>query len=69
MPQIVIKTIGGEMLDAITHKYYKGRDGSTEAVLDANPGLAKIGPVLPAGIEIKLPDLPEAKPQEIKLWD
>lgn len=69
MAQITIRTIGGEMLDAITHKHYKGRAGATEAVLDANPGLARIGPVLPAGVEIVLPDLPEAKPQEIKLWD
>ena len=69
MAQITLKTLGGEMLDAITHKHYKGRIGATEAVLDANVGLSKMGPVLPAGIEIILPDLPEVKPQVITLWD
>ncbi len=69
MAKITIKTVGGEMLDAIAHKHYNGRIGATEAVLDDNPGLAKMGPVLPAGVEIVLPDLPEVKVQEINLWD
>lgn len=69
MAQITVKTIGGEMVDAIAHKHYGARPGAAESVLSANPGLAKIGPVLPAGVEIVLPDLPEVKPQEIKLWD
>ena len=69
MAQITIKTIGGEMLDAITHQHYKGRTGATELVLEENPGLAKLGPILPANIELVLPDLPEVKPQEINLWD
>ena len=69
MAQIVIRTMGGEMLDALAHKHYNGREGATAEVLNANPGLAKLGPVLPAGIDIVLPDLPEVKPQEIRLWD
>lgn len=69
MAQITIRTIGGELLDAITHKHYKGRAGATEVVLGVNPGLARIGPVLPADIEIVLPDIPESKAEEIKLWD
>jgi len=42
-----------------------------EAVLEANPGLADLGPVLPPGTVIQLPDLP--RPLEtietVKLWD
>jgi phage tail protein X len=39
------------------------------AVLTANPGLADVGPVLPAGIVIELPDLPSPTPQPVvRLW-
>lgn len=60
----------GEMLDAICHKYYQGRTGATEAVLEANPGLAKFGPVLPVGTSIELPELePVTKQGTVSLWD
>ena len=32
------------------------RKGNVEAVLDANPGLALVGPILPAGLRIRIPD-------------
>ena len=39
------------------------RLGNTEAVLDFNPGLALVGPILPAGHRIMIPDtLPAAAP-------
>ncbi len=69
MAAIKFKTIGGEMLDAIAHKHYDGRAGGTEAIVKDNIGLAKLGPVLPAGLEISLPDLPEIQEEEIRLWD
>jgi phage tail protein X len=60
----------GDMLDAVCHAYYKGRSGATEAVLDANPGLAKLGPVLPLGTLIELPDLaPVESVATVSLWD
>lgn len=45
--------------------------GVVEAVLEANPGLANRGPVLPAGVTIVLPDItPQAlDSQETHLWD
>ncbi len=36
-------------------------DGAVEAVLAANPGLAEIGPFVPIGREIEVPDLPAAE--------
>jgi phage tail protein X len=36
----------GDMLDSVCHKHYGPRPNAVEAVLDANPGLAKHGPVL-----------------------
>lgn len=64
------RTKQGDMLDAICFKQYDGRPGATELVLEANTGLSAYGPVLPSGLIITLPDLPEAEPaQTIKLWD
>jgi len=47
-----------DVLDAICKEHY-GREDQVTAVLDANPGLAAFGPVLPAGLTIVLPDLPK----------
>lgn len=64
------RTKAGDMLDSICYKQYEARPGATEAVLEANAGLAEYGPVLPAGLVIELPDLPELEPaQTVKLWD
>lgn len=63
-------TTQGDMLDAICHRYYSGRPGATEAVLQANPRLAKLGAILPAGLVIQLPDLGPAENQStVSLWD
>lgn len=69
MSNIKFKTIGGEMLDAIAHKHYGGRVGGTEAIVQENIGLAKLGPILPADLQISLPDLPVIQEEEIRLWD
>lgn len=49
-----------DMVDAIAFRHYGTSDGTPEAILDANPGLAARGPVLPAGLTIVLP--PVARP-------
>lgn len=51
--------------------YYGPREGAVEAVLEANPGLADRGPVLPAGVRIELPDLADQPPESgaVRLWD
>ena len=60
----------GDVLDAICKAHY-GAEAAVTAVLEANPGLADSGPVLPAGRVILLPDLPQAagnKRQPVRLW-
>lgn len=57
------RTNKGDMLDAICHKYYKARPGAMEEVLKANPGLAKVGALLPAGMVIELPDFGSGRVQ------
>ena len=64
------RTKTGDMLDELCWRYYKQQSGAVEFVLNANPGLADIGPVLPANIVIQLPELPEpvTEVQPIRLW-
>lgn len=60
----------GDMLDAICQKHYGRTTGTVEAVLEANPGLAKLGPVYVAATRIVLPDLPHAAEKKtVRLWD
>lgn len=61
-------TRDGDVLDDLVWQYY-GRNDVIAAVLDANPQLAQLPPVLEAGLVIELPDLP--LPLEvplIRLW-
>lgn len=64
------QTRRGDMLDWICHQHYGQRPKAVEAVLEANPGLARYGPILPAGLVIELPDLgPSEQKNRIRLWD
>lgn len=65
-----VRAIQGDTADRICHRYYGRTAGVTEAVLEANPGLAKLGPVLPMGTPVKMPAV-EAKQtkQTVALWD
>jgi len=59
----------GDTLDKLCHRFYGTTAGVTEAVLDANPGLCELGPVLPIGTPVDLPDLqPAATTPSIQLW-
>lgn len=61
----------GDTVDAICWRYYGRTAGVTEAVLEANPGLADIGAVLPMGHAVKLPDIEQQQEQNntVNLWD
>lgn len=62
------RSIQGEMVDQICADHY-GDTAMTEAVYEANPGLAALGPVLPRGTLIKLPAAPAPAPRQIvRLW-
>ena len=54
MAERTYRTRDGDMLDAIC-KAELGSEAHVAAVLAANPRLADLGPVYPAGIEIALP--------------
>lgn len=61
----------GDILDVICLNHYGSTHRYVEGVLMSNPGLASQGPILPAGIMIKLPDLTGLKENKrmIRLWD
>ena len=65
-----VRAVQGDTVDLICHRRYGRTAGATEAVLEANPGLADLGPVLPIGTMITLPDVaPPAQQATVSLWD
>ena len=64
-------TKDGDTVDWICWRHYGNTlAATTEAVLDANYGLAAQGPVFVAGVEIVLPELTKVSEiQTVKLWD
>ncbi len=64
------RAMQGETLDAVCQRIYGRTAGVTEAVMEANPGLADLGAVLPHGTEIEMPDTPpQPAVQRVQLWD
>jgi phage tail protein X len=61
----------GDTVDYIAWRHYGTADASAPLqVLQANPGLADRGPVLPAGVTITLPELATpAQVEGVRLWD
>lgn len=66
---MIYRTKDGDMLDLICRNFYGDAPYSVEAVLDANAGLAKLGPVLPSGTLIDLPPAQPITTPTIRLWD
>jgi phage tail protein X len=66
-------TKDGDTADYVAWKFYGRQDGRVvEQLLEANPGLADIGPELPAGLVLILPEVEEtqaADGEAVKLWD
>jgi len=62
------RTSQGDMLDAIC-KAELGSEVHVPTVLDANPGLAALGPVYEAGVIILLPEVSEpVSTGLVRLW-
>lgn len=66
-----VRAMQGDTIDAICQRHYGRTAAVTEQVLAANPGLAELGPILPQGTLLELPEQ-AAPPQNnnmIQLWD
>lgn len=62
------RTLDGDVLDAIAYKHMGSADG-VHALLRENPRLAEYGPVLPAGLIVRIPDTTTAAPKAtVRLW-
>jgi phage tail protein X len=64
----------GETLDAICWRVLGRTQGVTEQTYDLNPHLAALGPTLPGGTQVTLPDIAAttatpARRATVKLWD
>lgn len=65
-----VRTIQGDTVDRICHRVYGKTAGVTEAVYEANPGLADIGPVIPTGTLVKLPEVAvQSTKATVQLWN
>ncbi|MCY1226361.1 Phage Tail Protein X [compost metagenome] len=65
-----VRTFQGDTVDSVCQRIYGRTAGVTEAIFEANPGLADLGPVLPHGTVIDLPDTPpQPAVQRVQLWD
>lgn len=61
----------GDTVDVLCHRHLGSTSIVTEQVLELNPGLSALGPVLPMGTKVQLPDQAPAKNNNtlIQLWD
>ena len=67
----IYTTRQGETVDLVCMAFYGRTAQVTETVLAANPGLAGLGPILPMGTQISLPDIAKRKTVKplIKLYE
>lgn len=65
-----VRAAQGDTLDLICWRHYGRTTGVVEQVLEANPGLARLGPILPHGTLVQLPEI-ATQPQRptVQLWD
>ncbi|QYX49422.1 tail protein X [Pseudomonas tussilaginis] len=63
------RTSDGDLLDILCQHYYGHLNGTVEAVLGANQGLADESQPYRAGVLIVLPDLPAPTEALFQLWD
>jgi phage tail protein X len=63
------RTSDGDLLDTLCYDFYGHLNGSVEAVLDANQGLADEAQPFRSGVLIRLPDLLDPSDGTVMLWD
>ncbi|MBC2659705.1 tail protein X [Pseudomonas sp. MSSRFD41] len=68
---VILRAQQNDTVDAVCWRHYGRTAGVTEAVLEANPGLADRGPILPQGLAVLMPDTQTTAPQRqmVNLWD
>jgi phage tail protein X len=65
----IYTTVDGDVLDLIAHRHYGRTNGVLERVLARNRHLENYDAILPNGVRIMLPVIPNPKNnQKIKIW-
>lgn len=65
-----VHAVQGDTIDMLCWRHYGRTAGVVEQVLATNPGLAKLGPILPHGTAVTLPDIPtQTQRTTVQLWD
>lgn len=61
----------GDTVDLLVYRHFGRTAGLVEVVLELNPGLADLGPVLPLGTVVELPtaQAEQTSKKLIQLWD
>ena len=68
---VPVRTNQNDTVDSLCWRFYGRTAGVTEAVLEANPGLADHGPILPQGLVVNMPEAQTTAPQRqmVQLWN
>ncbi|NNA36951.1 phage tail protein [Pseudomonas lundensis] len=68
---VAVRANQNDTVDGLCWRFYGRTAGVTEAVLEANPGLADYGPILPQGLVVNMPEAQASVPQRqmVNLWD
>lgn len=66
-----VTALQGDTVDLLVYRHFGRTVGLVEATLELNPGLADIGPILPLGTVVELPEPPVDQPSKplLQLWD
>lgn len=66
-----VTTKQGDTVDLVALRVRGRTEGVTEAILDANPGVASVGAILPIGSVIVVPEVvaPTDGVKIVSLWD
>ncbi|SPJ33417.1 tail protein X [Kushneria phyllosphaerae] len=65
-----VRAVQGDTVDALCYRHYGGTKSLVERVYEHNPGLSELGPILPMGTAVTLPDIntPPSRAR-VQLWD
>lgn len=68
---MMVRARQGDTLDALCWRHLGATRDMVEMTLELNPGIADLGPVLPHGTAVELPDPParSAVVPTVRLWD
>lgn len=68
---MIVTAQQGDTLDAICYRHLGQTAELTEQALQLNPGISALGPVIPMGTQITLPDqrTEQSRSNIIQLWD